>query len=283
MTSTELNAKTPRRKEYITYFSFSLIVSAILFLLMACGPHAHHEEEDQVQAPVVEAPSTLIGQAVEAHGGIATWQSYQTLEFDVISERGENKSEAHSILNLHSRHERITFSNYELGYDGQTYWQLLKEEGMKEKNPTFYINLQFYFFGMPFVLADPGTVEQNMGIKELDGKPYEVVKVGFESGTGVAPEDQYIVYLDPETKRMELLLYSVTYFNKENAEKYGALRYVEWQEVGGLQVPLLTTRHAWDAETESLGEENGTKRFENVRFSEEASDPSVFAKPEGAM
>ena len=221
--------------------------------------------------------------AIEAHGGIDRWRSFQQLAFTYVSESGDSRNEEQIVLNLHSRHERISGSNYEMGYDGQDYWQLLKEEGMKEKNPTFSINLQFYFFAMPFVLADEGVVEEQMGQKQLNGKTYDVAKITFESGTGVAPDDQYIVYVDPKTRQMEALLYSVTYFNKENAEKYSALHYSDWQEVQGLRVPKSMLRYRWDAEKETFGESRGSKSFPKVTFSKQAPDPDLFEKPEGAL
>lgn len=249
-----------------------------LILITACESS---QKQTSTAAPL-KGPKSLIEQSIEAHGGLDRWKSFGTLAFEMVSQRGDRTSEERSILNLYTRHERITGANYELGYDGKNYWQLLKEEGMKEKNPTFSINLQFYFFAMPFVLADEGVIEEHQGKKELDGKTYEVVKITFESGTGVASDDQYIVYLDPDTKRMEAMLYSVTYFNKENAEKYSALRYTEWQEVNGLSLPKTLTRHRWNEEEQSFGEENGVKHFVNVRLEAEVPAATVFAKPEGA-
>lgn len=255
-----------------------------IVLLMACSTAPTQEQAEQATPEeVVEVSNTPIGQSVEAHGGIAVWKSYKTLAFDLNYERNGETTVENYLLNLQTRHEHITGNNYEMGYDGTDYWQLLKEEGMKEKNPTFMINLQFYFFAMPFVLADPGVIEEKMPAREIDGKAYDVVKITFESGTGVASDDQYIVYLDPETKRMEAMLYSVTYFNKENAEKYNALRYTEWQEVGELVVPKSLTRYTWDAESETFGEAAGTKTFTKVRFSKGTPDPVMFAKPEGAL
>lgn len=277
---------TIRSKNMNEFPPLHMLLSLLLALtLTACGTGptqtALEKETQTVQLPQISNP--LLAQTIETHGGLAAWKSFGTMEFDLVSASGDNRSEVHSLLNLHSRHERITGSNYELGYDGKDYWQWLKEEGMKEMNPTFYINLQFYFFAMPFVLTDEGVKAENLGEKQLAGKTYEVIKITFDAGTGVAPDDQYIVYVDPASKQMEALLYSVTYFNKENAERYSALRYTEWQEVNGLKLPKTMVRHRWDAEKEELGEERGTKTFLNVRLVKEEPSTEVFAKPEGAL
>ena len=271
-------AESIHPKDMQTRFFLSLLIA--IFLIAGCGGASNKTTSESSASA---AHQSLITQAIEAHGGIDSWRSYRTLAFDYVSARGEQRSQESIMLDLQTRHERISGANYEMGYNGTDYWQLLGEEGMEEKNPTFFINLQFYFFAMPFVLADDGIVEESLGKKELNGKTYEVVKITFEAGTGVAPEDQYIVYLDPETKRMEALLYSVTYFNKDNAEKYSALHYTEWQEASGLVVPKVIQRYAWDADKEAFGEARGEKLFPKVAFSATAPDARIFAKPEGAL
>ncbi len=148
--------------------------------------------------------------------------------------------------------------------------------------PKFYINLQFYFFALPFVLGDPGIEYEDLGKRAFEEKMYDVIKVTYKEGVGQASKDQYLLYLDPETHRLHLLLYSVTYFNAENASQYNAALYEDWQEVDGLWVPSKLTSHKWDAETEEIGEVRYIKTFRNIRFSLEAPAEQLFHKPAGA-
>ncbi|MCB0854363.1 MAG: hypothetical protein KDD63_19205 [Bacteroidetes bacterium] len=251
----------------------NIILLLITLLFWSCQPNPQQPEEENY------IPETLIQKAVETHGGLAKWRSYHQLSFDVLTGSEENINRETILTDLNSRYEKISGEGYQMGYDGTNYWYKLEEEG-KEPNTKFMINLNFYFFAMPFVLADPGVNEENLGRKTLNGKEYEVVKATFDPGTGVAPDDQYILYLDPETYQLEILLYSVTYFNKENATQYNALYYREWQEADGLKVPKTIVRHYWDAENQALGDSRGEKSFENVGFSEEKAALSTFSAPE---
>ena len=265
-----------------------IILISLGILTVSCQPEATTQEEAhlpvQEQHFVPANVPTSLERAWEAHGGLDPWHSYQTLEYDLEVIRGEEEEGAmqHSVVDLKSRHERITYSEYEIGYDGTAFWYAADSILEEHPDPRFYINLQFYFFALPFVLADPGIAYEELGKRSFDGKDYDVVKIGYKEGIGEAPEDQYLLYLDPETHRLHLLLYSVTYFNSENATKYNAAIYEDWQEVDGLWVPKKMTSHQWDAENQQIGEVRYIKTFSNVTFSSEAPAEQLFHAPEGA-
>ncbi len=69
----------------------------------------------------------------------------------------------------------------------------------------------FYFFGMPFVFADPGVKQEALGQKDFQGQKYDVIKITFAAGTGDAPDDYYIAYVDPASGQLKLSVYVVTY------------------------------------------------------------------------
>ncbi len=262
------------------YLLFSLIV------FISCNAP---ENNDQTQEhpgernlePARDFPM-LYQQLLGAHGGLSTWKQYKRLEFDMNAALGNNTTVQHSIIDLDNRYERIMYDDYEMGYDGDTYWYYADSIPEDHPNPEFYINLQFYFFMLPFVIADPGTNYEILEPRNLEGKMYEVLKVTYEDGVGVAPKDQYLLYIDPETYELELLLYSVTYFNAENAESYNALRYEEWQSAQGLLIPKKMVNYRWDQENQRLGQERGYKEFTNVKFSQVPPQKELFDMPEGA-
>ena len=250
--------------------SFSLM---IFVFLLACDQQGRQEEKSL----------NLFEKAIAAHGGIEKWKNQKQFSFTVTSHRGDQSSQEEITTDLNKRYERIRGDGYELGYDGENYWQTREDTSMQKKNTRFIINLQFYFLAMPFVLTDPGVNIEEMGTGSMAGKEYDVLKATFDAGTGVAPEDQYILYLDPKTHKLAYMLYSVTYFNKENAEKYNANHYASWQEVDGLLLPEKIVSYVWDAEKQALGDMRIEKVFSALKFSESLPEKELFAMPEGAM
>ncbi len=226
------------------------------------------------ERPKIKQGKTLLTPTLDAHGTLQQWQEHNDLQFRI----GENPGEQFR-LDLKSRHEVITGEGYTLGYDGKRYWSDVRDTSVGDKNAKFLVNLQFYFFAMPFVLADEGVSLAALPDQEVAGKNFNVIKATFGSGVGVAPEDQYLVFVDPQTKQMEYLLYSVTFFNRANAEKYGALHYHTWQEVDGLLLPHKATRFRWDSEQKKLGDARGEKVFSAVKLDKQHPDPSIFAPP----
>ena len=98
---------------------------------------------------------------------------------------------------------------------------------------------------------------------------------------GDAPDDQYILWLEPNTGQLAIINYSVTYGKgAASSEDYNAIVFNEWQEVDGLIVPKKFTGHIW--EDGKLGKERYGFEFSNVSFTTEQPDPSEFATPEGA-
>lgn len=249
----------------------------LLYIVIALGLGACNGPVSP-EAGSYSAVNPLLKPVFDAHGGLDIWRSFRSLAFTLTT----GSSSEDFIVDLNNRYERIKGSNYEIGYNGDEYWQWLKDTSVTEKNPKFAINLQFYFFAMPFVLADPGVNSEDLGERTLNDKPYRVIKITYDAGIGVAPEDQYILYVDPATHRLEYLLYSVTFFNADNAEKYSALHYTEWQQKEGLLLPYKLLRYAWDAEKQQLGQARGEKIFSNVELGKESPPAQVFTKPEGA-
>ena len=202
----------------------------------------------------------------DAHGSLERWKEFRTLTFTYISERGERRDTQYITTDLWDRRELIKGKSADMGFDGQSYWKVMRDSSAANTDPKFMINLQFYFFAMPFVLADPGVLAESLAPRKLQGKSYEVTKISFGDSVGVAPKDQYILYTDPATKRLAYMLYSVTYYHADRAEQYSALHYQDWQSVDGLVLPRTVQRHAWNGENQTLGEERGNKYFSDVQF-----------------
>ena len=112
--------------------------------------------------------------------------------------------------NLYSRKDRIDASNFSMGFDGEQVW-LLDENGNYKGDPVFYHNLIFYFYAMPFILADNGIVYGETEDLVFQGKRYPGIRISYEVGVGTSYKDEYFIHYDPETYQMTWLGYTVTY------------------------------------------------------------------------
>lgn len=147
----------------------------------------------------------------EAHGGIAKWKSFASVEFDQTWTSAKGVKKDHQLFDLRSRDGLITCDAYTLGASKGEVWIKPALDALGETPPRFYMRTPFYFFGMPFVFADPGVVQESLGEKMFQGQEFDAVKVTFKKGTGDSSDDFYIVYLDPKSGQMKLVSYVVTY------------------------------------------------------------------------
>lgn len=251
-----------------------------LFLLTAfigssCSSNSTTDEPTDSTAEIKEAPSypEVFGKGLAAHGGIDKWNSFRTVSYELNS-RGNKQDQ---FIDLHTRKVRITDSLFVLGFDGEQVWVNPDLKSFGNGSARFYHNLYFYFFATPYILADPGINYEDLGEQTIGEKTYHAVKVSYEQGVGDSPEDFYVAHFNQDTGLMELLLYTVTYYSKESHEKYNALMY-EWQEVDGLQVTKSIKGYKYDSGR--LGELRYEAEFNNVKFSKEIPENTLFSIPE---
>jgi len=105
-------------------------------------------------------------------------------------------------------------------------------------------------------LADDGVSLEDLGSKEVNDRKYNVIKATFGEGVGDASEDQYILYVNPNTNKIDFINYSVTYFDKTKATKYNALKY-EWQNVNFAKLNTVNVTSEYRALVNTLLREFG--------------------------
>ena len=225
--------------------------------------------------------------ALKAHGGLDKWRSYGGVEFDQTwtSKKGVKKD--HQVFDLRSRDGVITSDNYALGASGGAVWIKPALDALGGTPARFYMWTPFYFFGMPFVFADPGAMHEPLGKKMFQGRELDAVKVTFKKGTGDSADDFYVVYIDPTSGELKVVTYVVTFSAIRKGKPMDqlephALVFDEWQDSGGLRVPKRGSFYNWKDEAIE-GEPLGVMEFSNVRFSEKQPDPSKFNKPADAV
>lgn len=247
-----------------------IICYCCLILLMACS------SADERSAENTQAYPKYFMEVLQAHGGLEKWQEMGTLQYRL---RKDDHTETH-VIDLNNRKDLVKASNYALGYNGAQVWVSPNKAAFPGKSPIFYHNLYFYFLSIPFVLADPGVVYQQLENMELQGQPYRVIEVRFEEGVGDSPEDKYRLLINPDTKRLEWLLFTVTFFDRQPSDKFNALKYEDYQEQQGLLFPHKLTGYAY--ENGQIGDVRFINHFDQLQLKKEQPDQQQFEMPEQA-
>ena len=100
------------------------------------------------------------------------------------------------------------------------------------KSGDFLRKTNFYWFSMMQKLLDPGTLHKHEGTREVDGVPYDIVRVTFGESVGDA-QDTYLLYVNPETKLVDQFLFTVMDFGMTKP----MLMRVDYETFEGLMLP----------------------------------------------
>ncbi|WP_436514342.1 DUF6503 family protein [Ekhidna sp. To15] len=252
----------------------NLIYLATLAFMVACQPATQKEATEQ-EAPAYQKPdhhSESLTKVFDAHGGYEPWSAMKSLSY--------MKEDESTITNLQNRKIRLESPKQTIGFDGTDVW--VTPDSVDTERTRFYHNLYFYFYAMPFVVGDPGAYYEDVEARELNGKTYNGIKVSYGVGVGDAPDDNYIIWYDQETYKMEWLMYTVTFRTGEATDNYKLIRYENWDTFNGLLLPTSIQWYNYDGEAVGEARDDATV-FENIQLSTEAPDESLFEKPEGAF
>lgn len=239
-----------------------LLLLAIGFALVSCQSGSGKSDAESIEK---------ISQVFDAHGGYDTWSQMQTLRFAM-------DEEVH-LVSLKDRKILIKEGKKKIGFDGEKVW--VTPDDADASDAHFYHNLFFYFIGMPFVLGDPGVIYELIPSKQILGKSYDGIKVSYGDGVGNSSEDNYILWVDPETNKMEWLMYTVTYRSGEESDQYKLIKYSQWLERKGL---LLPQRLEWYTyKNDSVGNVRSEVTFSSVKLSKDRTSEVLFQMPENAQ
>lgn len=252
----------------LLFFLFAISIS-----LLACqdAPAEATTATEETPARVLPASFTKV---LDAHGGLEQWQKMQTLTFDRVNSAGNEKI----FVNLKSRHDKIEAPNFKMGFDGEQYW--VEADTSFKRNPIFYHNLMFYFYAMPFVLADEGINYSEVEPLVVDSVSYPGISMAFNDGVGSSPKDDYIVYYNPETFQMEWLGYTATYYSQEKSSKFSYIRYPKWASFSGVALPTELTWYR--TEEGKVTEPRNNVKFENIQLADVPYSEGTLAMPSSA-
>ena len=256
-----------------------IFILALAITVFACKPSAKKEEVQETAVEPVEMAKPnypeALGKVLEKHGGMDAWKQQRTMVFAL---QKPDFKEVHTI-DLFSRKDRIDTEIFSMGFDGENAW-LLDTDKKYTGNAGFYHNLIFYFYAMPFVLADDGIIYGETEDLVFEGKNYPGIEISYESGVGASSKDQYFIHYDPDTFQMTWLGYTVTYRSGEVSDNVKWIRYNDWTTIDGLVLPNSISWYKYEGR--NLLEPANTLPFIEATVSTSAKEPSFYEKPEGA-
>jgi len=253
-----------------------------LIVLPACTADAPESNEpDASQTERSDAPDAL-QDAWAAHGGLDTWRNQRQMRYTLARIAGSDTTRDDHLIDLQTRNVRITNGDFVLGFDGNNAWvQPSLEAFPYDYSPRFYTSTYFYFFAMPFVLADDGVIASDADTATIDGTDYRVTEIRYEDNVGDSPDDVYVVYTNADTGELGLVRFSVTYGDRAPSEPNTALVYTDFATDNGITLPVEGRYHAWD--DGDLGDPLGPQfALSDLTFSTNAPDPDLFAQPNSA-
>jgi len=227
--------------------------------------------------------STVLKDALDAHGGLDTWEAFGTVEYDFSLRIGGATRDDRHLFDLNKRRVRVEQSAYTVGITEDKAWVAPNMETYGyTAPPRFYGKAYTYLFSIPFVFADPGVNVASVGQRSLDGTSYDVLKITFDEGVGDTPRDVFYLYLEPDSHQVHAALFSVTYRNPNVTRPITGVVYNEWATANGLTVPRKATMYGV-SEDQALQKKLGTFEYKNVTFRTETPGDNQFVMPETAV
>lgn len=211
----------------------------------------------------------------DAHGGIEAWNEMETLEFSVEKPGGYEIT----TTDLKDRYALIEMPKNTMGFDGEVVWMKNKDNVVFEGNPASYYNLMFYFYAMPFVLADDGTLFAETDPLTVEGKTYPGIQISYENGVGASSNDEYILYYDADSNQMSWLAYKGENTENEKNHDWHFIKYSNWQEAEGLLLP--ETMVWYNVENNKPTTPNHEVKFVSPMLTTVKMDIRVYGRPEG--
>ena len=220
----------------------------ILLLLAICSASQFFAQEI--------TGTQLLDKAIEYHDPNGNWSTFSGT-FNVTM-KTSTKSDRHSIIRVDLPNE---YFNLFATQDKTSYSYILDKEKCqiyynsniatdKEKTANklscerakMYQNYYTYLYGLPMKLKDAGTIiDENIILKEFNGKNYLVLKVTYEKEVG---KDTWYFYFDPATYAMEV--YQFYHEEDKNDGEFILLSGLE--TVNGIKLPK---ERAWYYNKES--------------------------------
>lgn len=158
------------------------------------------------------AARSLADRMIEAHGGLGRWNAMPSVSFLRLSTRnGESAvDEVRVVVEQGRRRTYLQWSDgARITSDGTKVWST---GWTRPTPPSFMVNLDYYFFGLPWFTRDPGVQLSMVGSGSLPGESVVCAKVKMSfDASNRSSDDIYTLYIDPETNLLRGVEYTVTH------------------------------------------------------------------------
>ena len=205
--------------------------------------------------------------AIKAHGGLEAWYRAPTSSYtwEYANTEIDLRFKSFLVVDNQTRrayHDLLTTGTYDnarpvdarFAWTGKRAW--IAPDSIEQPNPRFWALTGFYFQQIPFVFADPGVNYEVLPDDTIDGTPHEMVEITFDRGTGDAPGDTYILYLDENSGQVDAIRYTVSFGRDVPPGADLPQTFFDYQDyvtVDGLTVPTRFEGYSY-SETEGIGD-----------------------------
>ncbi len=257
-----------------------LVIAVLFFSIYSCKNKKPATNSASITVKKEDITTSIYPEAIakifKTHGGIDIWNTMKTLSFTLEKPFGKEVTTTH----LKTRAEVIKTPNYSIGFNGKQLWINENEDTTYKGNAKFYKGLMFYFYAMPFIVGDSGIIYKTVKPLEFEGKTYPGILIAYEANVGESPDDEYIIYYNPETYKMEWLAYTVTFGKNEKSKDFHFIRYNNWDTINGLLLPKSIDWYNYENNLPT--EKKNTVNFSAISISDKALEASFFKKPKSA-
>ena len=197
-----------------------------LFLLAGISPV--HAADDAQQ----------LAKAVWKASGGENWPKVKELRFTFIVEHeGKEVARAEHHWNVATQSDRVKWKGKDVTVN-------LASPAQDEDSKAAYgrwVNDSYWLLA-PLKVLDPGVKLSAEGTKMVGEAQFQLLRLSFE-GVGLTPGDQYLWYIDPQTKLLRAWDYipspdKVTHGSWDRYENFGGLQLSTEHEFGGRIIRL---------------------------------------------
>jgi hypothetical protein len=226
-------------------------------------------------------PRSSIGNGIAVAHGVENWPKGYAVRADITVDFGTKRMiDGTLTATLDGSRVRLALKDGTVAvWDGADCWVSPVDTPLQK--PRFHVLTWSYFLLAPFKLNDAGTLLEPGRVRVIDGRPCSTARLTFDPGTGDAPDDWYLVYMDSGTGRLKAMAYIVTYGrSKEEAEREPhAIVFDDYATARGVQFATRWTFYRWSEARGIEGEPEGRATISNVKFVNPETDVTMFARP----
>jgi hypothetical protein len=201
--------------------AISRMVALVLVLLPAAEFSKAAEEGEQLARAIWKA------------SGGESWPKVKELRFTfIVEENGKELTRAEHHWNIASGTDRVKWKGKDVTVNLAS---PAKDENSKEAYAR-WVNDSYWLLA-PLKVLDPGVKRRAEGTKQVGQERFETMRLSFQ-GVGLTPGDQYLLYIDPQTKLVRGWDYipsadKVTHGTWDGYRKFGDLQLSTHHEFGG--------------------------------------------------